>query len=637
MTRVQIPTLQILGALALLLTSLTASPPAALATSEVGFSFTTYYGNVTVTGCVGACPTNLVIPATLGGNPVTIIGTSAFEQSGISTVSIPNSVLTIRAAAFKESPLTDVNIPSSVTSIGASAFYSCGLTSVTLPDSVTSLGDLAFAHNSITSVNIPNTLTSIGNQVFESNSLTQVTIPNSVRSIGRQAFAWNNLTSLIIPNQLTVIGQAAFVGSNSLSQLTIGSSVEAIYSGAFSGGALTTLVIPDSVRSIYDGVFAGNNLTNVTIGRGVSYIGANAFADNDLTNVKFTGNAPDYSRNIYGRIFQMNPQLSEVQRPAAATGWDETWNGWPVAIYKEPLDDVFEALANGRADSAVVNFIAPGHRVALSTSGQRGDGLITFSTTSTNCSVDGTSLVVLQVGDGVCIVTARIAESAHYLQSEDTVVVNVRWADVRADSSVKPSMSGTVSLGKIVSAAPGTWTGNPIPTITYQWYACSRSIAVARSTVPSTCMAIRGATGRTFKITSAQRNKFIAVLVTGTSAGTAPTSWLSTTSVDARATATVKPTVKGTATVASTLTGLKGTWKGFPTPSFTYQWYACTKAITTARSTIPSTCAAIPNATRSTFKLTSMQRGMYVAVLVNGTSLRTTATTWLSKTTAKVR
>jgi len=106
---------------------------------------------------------------------------------------------------------------------------------------------------------------------------------------------------------------------------------------------------------------------------------------------------------------------------------------------------------------------------------------------------------------------------------------------------------------------------------------------------------------------------------------------------DARATATVKPTVTGTSTVGRTLTAAKGTWTGYPTPTFTYQWYACTTAVSAARTTVPSTCKKITGATRSTFKLTSAQRGKYVAVLVKGTSLRTTATTWLSKTTAKVR
>jgi hypothetical protein len=105
---------------------------------------------------------------------------------------------------------------------------------------------------------------------------------------------------------------------------------------------------------------------------------------------------------------------------------------------------------------------------------------------------------------------------------------------------------------------------------------------------------------------------------------------------DARATATVKPTAYGTATVGRTLTA-RGTWAGYPTPTLRYQWYVCTKAVTVARTTVPSTCKRISGATRSTYKLTSAQRGKYVAVLVTGTSLRTTATTWLSKTTAKVR
>jgi hypothetical protein len=105
---------------------------------------------------------------------------------------------------------------------------------------------------------------------------------------------------------------------------------------------------------------------------------------------------------------------------------------------------------------------------------------------------------------------------------------------------------------------------------------------------------------------------------------------------DARATATVKPTVAGTATVGKTLTA-RGTWAGYPTPTLRYQWYACTRVVPTARTTVPSTCKRITGATRSTYRVTSAQRGKYVAVLVTGTSLRTTATAWLSKTTARIR
>ena len=106
---------------------------------------------------------------------------------------------------------------------------------------------------------------------------------------------------------------------------------------------------------------------------------------------------------------------------------------------------------------------------------------------------------------------------------------------------------------------------------------------------------------------------------------------------DASATATVKPTVTGTAKVAKTLTAA-GTWTGYPTPTLTYKWYACTKAVSAAIATIPlKKCKKIKGATGGTFKLKSAQRGKYVAVFVTGTSLGTTATTWLSKTTTKVK
>ena len=94
----------------------------------------------------------------------------------------------------------EVVIPSSITvegqeypvaSIGERAFSGCsGLTSVTIPNSVTSIGESAFQYcSSLTSITIPNSVTSIGNSAFWScRSLTSVTIPNSVTSIEAYAF-----------------------------------------------------------------------------------------------------------------------------------------------------------------------------------------------------------------------------------------------------------------------------------------------------------------------------------------------------------------------------------------------------------------------------------------------------------------
>ena len=74
---------------------------------------------------------NVVIPESVTYNgetyPVTSIGLYAFYGcSGLTSVTIPNSVTSIGSGAFDGcSGLTNVTIPNSVTSIGSYAFYLC--------------------------------------------------------------------------------------------------------------------------------------------------------------------------------------------------------------------------------------------------------------------------------------------------------------------------------------------------------------------------------------------------------------------------------------------------------------------------------------------------------------------------------
>ena len=211
--------------LALLLAVSFAAPSGARALSAGGFEYTVTGGVATVTGCTGACPTTLVIPATLDGYSVTSIGDYAFDSNDLTSVTIPNSV----------------------TSIGNSAFYNNALTSVTIGSSVTSIGNYAFYSNALTSVTIPNSVTAIGEGAFESNLLTSVTIPNSVTAIGDYAFKANALTSVTFLGNAPAAGTAVFFGNVGLTFVTRSSTATG-WGLTWSGVPVVIAELPETNR-----------------------------------------------------------------------------------------------------------------------------------------------------------------------------------------------------------------------------------------------------------------------------------------------------------------------------------------------------------------------------------------------------
>ena len=241
---------------------------------------------------------------------VTAIDSDVFYYcSGLTSITIPNSVMSIGESAFRGcSGLTSITIPNSVTSIGNSTFERCsGLKSVTIGNSVTSIGMFAFYRCSdLTSVTIGNSVTWIASSAFyDCSSLKSITIPNSMKRIDEWAFGGCScLTSVTIPNSVTSIGDDAFYGtawydnqpnglvyagkvaykykgtmpSNTkiaLKEGTLGISGEAFYDCS----GLTSIEIPNSVTNIGRFAFRDcSGLTFVTFGNNVTSIGKSAFS-----------------------------------------------------------------------------------------------------------------------------------------------------------------------------------------------------------------------------------------------------------------------------------------------------------------------------------------------------------------------
>ena len=264
-----------------------------------------------VSGLKGDCDeTDIIIPSTYRGKPVTSIGSNAFRVcTSLTSITMPNSITSIGEYAFYNCKgLSSIEIPSSVTSIGDSTFSGCeSLTSITIPESVTSIGSGAFyLCESLTSITIPDGVTSIGSSAFSScKSLTSITIPESVKSIGDRAFSGCSiLTSVtIIGNGITSIGSWAFSGCRSLESITIPSSVTSIGNGAFYRCSnLNSIIIPEGVTSIGEDTFEEcSSLISVVVPQSVTSIGWSAFSScSSLTDVYYSGTKEQWNSITIG-------------------------------------------------------------------------------------------------------------------------------------------------------------------------------------------------------------------------------------------------------------------------------------------------------------------------------------------------
>jgi hypothetical protein len=295
----------------------------------------------TISGYTGNPPATLVIPSQIDGVVVQAIGANAFaNQTVITTVVIPNSVISIGASAFQDiATLTNLTLGSGLTIIGDNAFKGCTSlskifaypsTPVDLSSSMSAFSGVVlsncslfvtketeaayesaivwrdFATNTTTqfvfnastktitgfrglppvSLVIPSQIDGVAVEVIGTNAfgnkigIKSVTLPNSLLSIGDYAFQNTSLSSVILPNSVTSIGSSAFMGCSFLTNINLGNSLTSIGTKAFWGTALVNLIIPNSVTTLGKSLcFGVTTLTNLTLGSGLTTIGTSPFAN----------------------------------------------------------------------------------------------------------------------------------------------------------------------------------------------------------------------------------------------------------------------------------------------------------------------------------------------------------------------
>lgn len=125
--------------------------------------------------------TDITIPASIGR-----LGTAAFENTGLTHVTIPDTVLQVDPAVFQNcTKLVSVKLPAGLAEIDQYMFANCiSLQYVDMPDSITKINIYAF-HNctSLTSLALPKKLSSLSVGCFDKCiNLQHVVVPPSVIS-----------------------------------------------------------------------------------------------------------------------------------------------------------------------------------------------------------------------------------------------------------------------------------------------------------------------------------------------------------------------------------------------------------------------------------------------------------------------
>jgi hypothetical protein len=106
-------------------------------------------------------------------------------------------------------------------------------------------------------------------------------------------------------------------------------------------------------------------------------------------------------------------------------------------------------------------------------------------------------------------VTATNASGSSSAESAQTAAIAAATSPAAPGNTALPTISGTPKVGQTLTAAPGSWSGNPT-SFTYQWQRCDADVAA--------CSNLVGATSTTYAVPLADLGYRLRVVVTAKNA-----------------------------------------------------------------------------------------------------------------------
>lgn len=280
--------------------------------------------------------------------PLTYIGNYGFDDTGLTTMTLPNSITEMGYCIFQNCyQLVSVNVPTGIDhvpydycencenlktvqmhdgirSILHDAFLNCkSLNNITLNEQITTIEYNAFSGcQSLALDHLPEALTYIGGSAFSNmKAMTgTITIPAGVTTIDDSAFRGSGITGIVLPNNITSWGESifndcqslknvqlpqdmkiipnwTFYNCKSLEAIDLPDGLEEIRYHAFDVSGLTSIILPDSIKKVGDYAFASCQLSTFRMPDAFTDdMGAYSLAYNKQLKTVYLGRNQDYSQ-----------------------------------------------------------------------------------------------------------------------------------------------------------------------------------------------------------------------------------------------------------------------------------------------------------------------------------------------------
>ena len=421
------------------------------------------------------------IPSEVNGKEIDQIWTSGFEgASGLTGISIPSSIGRLGTAAFEGTGLTHVTIPDTVHQVDPAVFQNCTkLVSVKLPAGLAEIDQYMFANCiSLQYVDMPDSITKINIYAFHNcTSLTSLALPKNLSSLSVGCFdKCINLQHVVVPPSVSSFPKdelgvynpfkyspvTVYVQRGSHADRFFNSNLTELQASATASGGSLTVVMLDSVSD--PAAIEVESLELIDAGHKVSVQGK--FKIGSYLNVQPLTSGSDYnafSAKANGKAFQAY-DLSLLPSGTTASGPFTLTIGQPEGYASSATlyGANASALTTDYADNCFTASLSALGPVALIDVNEATGGTEVTSVTLNKYTLN------LEVGKTgkltATVLPASAADKSITWSSSKTDVASVSWnGTVNAKKAGTAVITATTTNGKSASCTVTVTGGTTDP------------------------------------------------------------------------------------------------------------------------------------------------------------------------------